>query len=119
MSIYDHLIGQGPETDRAILIKLKDPNALARSQGSAATFAQAVAPAYVEGRVFDGFKQQLVESFKAKGIDADVSVVSPAQWKPAGQDHLLGDLGYALGGAGVIGIIWWLLSMTPRHKKGK
>jgi hypothetical protein len=102
------LIGLGQETDRAVLIKVKDPGALARSQGGAATFAQGIAPAFIEGKVYDGMRDQLQTQLKAKGIDAEVSVVQPGQWRAADGSHIASDFAFMLGGAGIATFFLWL-----------
>ena len=104
----DLYIGLGPETDRAVLIKLKDPGALARSQGAAGAFAQGIAPAFIESKVYSGLAEQLGEALRAKNIDADISVVQPGTWKPADNGHIAQDLAYVIGGAGIAAFFCWL-----------
>ena len=96
------------DTNRAILIKLRDPAALARAQGPVASFAQAVAPSTIEGKVYEGFRDQLAKSLKEKAIDADIQIVQPSSFIPADSAHVAADLGFALGGAGLVGIFWFL-----------
>lgn len=105
---FDHFDGLGPETDRAVLIKLKDPGALARSQGAAGAFAQGIAPAFIETKVYSGLADQLGEALKAKNIDADISVVQPSLWAPAGNGYIAQDLAYVIGGAGIASFFCWL-----------
>ena len=99
------VLGADQETNRAILIRVRNAGELARSQGAVASLAQSLAPATVEGRVYGEMAKQLSQSLKAKNIDADVSVVEPSMWKPAGSSHVWIDVGFAVGGAGLFALL--------------
>lgn len=101
----------GQETSRGVLIRIKDPQAVARSQGSAAAFASALAPAMIEGRVYDELLKETKKSFQQKGIDAEVTLVEPSAFRPVvtGESFAI-DIGYAIGGAGIVGLCVWLLA---------
>lgn len=102
------------ESAKAILIRLRDPGALARTQGSVASFAQALAPATIEAKVLETVKDQIGQSFKDKGIDADISIVQPGNFALADNSHIAADVGFAIGGAGMIGLFWFLFSRGRR-----
>jgi hypothetical protein len=102
-------IGQ-VDTGKGILIKLSNPAAIARSQGNMAALAQGLAPATIESKVYDGARDEISKSLKLKGIDADVTVVQSGAFHPADGSHVWTDLAFAIGGAGIIGIFWWLAS---------
>ncbi len=103
-------IGARPETrtNRAILIKLNSPGALARGQGATAAFAESLAPAFIEARVYDEVASQLKGALADQNVDADVSVVEPTKFASAGMSYVGSDLAYLLGGAGVLGVAYWL-----------
>jgi hypothetical protein len=100
----------GADTNRAILIKVNNAGELARSQGFIATFAQALAPASIEGKVYSTMAQQLRDSLKEKQVDADVTVVEPGAWRPAGSSHIATDVAVGLTAFGVAAILWRLLA---------
>jgi hypothetical protein len=104
------VLGADPSTGKAILIKVKNAADLARSQGALASFAQALAPASIESKVYQQMASELGKALKEKSVDADISIVEPAGWQPAGMGHVWTDVGFAIGGAGIIGALWWLLS---------
>lgn len=94
------------ETNRAILIQVHNAAQLARSQGAIASIAQALAPATIEAKVYDEMKKKFIASLKDQNVDADVSIVDPANWKPAdGWSHIWVDLGFAVGGAGLLMLV--------------
>ena len=97
------------QTTKAVLIKVKNAAELARSQGAVASFAQALAPASIEAKVISTVAAQLKSALRDKGVDADVSVVEPGAYTSAGVSHIASDLGFAIGGAGVAGLIYWLV----------
>lgn len=102
------IIGADQETNRAILIRVKNAAELARSQGAIASFSQALAPATIEGKVYSEMAKELQKSLREKNVDADVSIVEPSKWKPAGTDHVWTDIGFAIGGAGLLAGLWYL-----------
>ena len=106
--------GSVSETNRAILIRLKDPIGVARAQGATAAFAASLAPATIEARVYEAVAMQIGASLGEKNVEADVTVVEPAGWTEATNMVNLGsDFAYILGGAGVAGVLYWLF------RKGK
>jgi len=112
VSALDTYIGTviGQETNRALLVKLKDPGALARSQGSVAALAQGIAPATIEATVYTTAAGEVQKALAARGIPSEVSVVEPGQFRPAGSSHVAQDIGFAIGGMGIVGLLWWLFS---------
>lgn len=104
----------GGLTNHAVLVKVKNVAELVRAQGAVASLAQAVAPASIESKVYATLKDELKTALKDKGVDADISVVDPANYVSAGWDHLGTDLGLAIGGAGIGALIYWLFT---RHRK--
>lgn len=107
--------GDVTDINHAVLVKLKDPLALARSQGSIASAAAAAAPSMISAKVYTEFAKQLVDSLKAKGIDADTTVVEPKNFAPASGSHVAQDIGFAIGGAGILAALWYLFS-GRKHK---
>ena len=97
-------------TERAILIRLRDPGALARGQGATAAFAEQLAPATIEAQVYDEVANQIDAALAAKNVDADISIVEPKVWSPAGLAHVGSDIALFMGGAGLVGVIYWLFS---------
>lgn len=93
------------KTSHALLIKVKNAPDLARSQGALAAFAQMLAPATVENKVYEEMATKLKASLKDQNVLADVSIVDPAAWKPSVGAHLWSDVAWALGGAGVLAIV--------------
>ena len=105
------------DTGKSVLVRLRDPASLARAQGSLAALAQSLAPATIESKVYDTFRDTLAQSLKDKGIDADVSVVQAAGFRPADGSHIATDIGFAIGGAGVLGVMWYLFSSKGHKRK--
>ncbi len=105
------------ETNRALLLRFKDPGAVARSQGgSVASFANAIAPGTIEAEVYNRAVPEVVKSLQSKGIEAEVTVVEPRSFLAAGNSHIAADLGFAIGGAGVVGLLWFLFSSGSKRK---
>jgi hypothetical protein len=100
------VLGTDQETNRALLIRVRNTAELARSQGSVASLAQALAPATVEAKVYSSMASELRKSLKDKNVDADVSVVEPKAWQPADGKHVWSDVGLGLGIAGVLALAW-------------
>lgn len=110
MAHFEHSIGE-VSTNRAILIRVKNADALARSQGSVAAFAQGIAPATIEAKVYAEIQKKLSDSLRAQNVDAEVSVVEPNAFRLAdGSSHIATDIGFAIGGAGVLAILWYVFS---------
>lgn len=105
-----HIVGEvfGQETNQAILIKVKNTDALAKSQGGFASFAQTLAPALIESKVYQTIADTLKQKLAEQHVDADVSVVEPNAFRPAGSSHVGTDIGYAIGAFGIIGILWYV-----------
>ncbi len=103
----------GAETNRALLIRVKNTAELARSQGALASFAQQIAPSTIEAKVYDTMAQQLKESLADKHVDADVTVVEPRAWKPADGKHVASDVALTVAAAGgvvvVLALLWRLV----------
>jgi hypothetical protein len=106
----DLTVGGDSDTNRAILIKVKNAAELARSQGAIASFAQALAPATIEGKVYATMRDKLAESLKKENVDAEVTIVEPKGYVAADGKHIASDIGWALGGAGVLAGLWYLFS---------
>jgi hypothetical protein len=58
----------------------------------------------------DEFKKKLT----AQGIEADISVVEPRAFMPASSSHIATDVAFAIGGMGVVGLLWYLFSSGRR-----
>lgn len=102
---YTDVFGAEPDSDHAILIKIKNAGELARSQGFVATLAQAALPSTIETQVYKKVIDELRGALSSKNVDVDVKMVDPAAWRPAGSTHLWQDIGIAIGGAGVLTIV--------------
>lgn len=98
----------GQETNRAVLIRVHNADELARSQGAIATFAQTLAPATIEAKVYDTLAQRLKKSLAAQNVDADVSVVESSAFKPAGNGHIARDVGLAVASLGGVALLFHL-----------
>lgn len=105
----------GQETNRAILIKINNAGEVARSQGKVASLFQSLAPASIEGKVYSEVASRLADGLRAQHIDAEVKVVEPKGFVTSDGKHIWTDVGMAVGGAGVLAVIWYLLS--GRKKK--
>lgn len=97
------------ETQRAILIQVRNAAQLARSQGTLASLAQAVAPATIENKVNAQISSEISSALKAKGVDASVTIVDPVGFKPANGAHIAADIAIGLTTFGGIALIWRLL----------
>lgn len=77
MSVASDTAGQ------ALLIQVKNVPDLVKSQGGAAgTMAYSLAPGTITGKVYSTMQGELKTKLKEQGVDADVSIVSPAGYKP-------------------------------------
>ena len=85
MSVYrDGLnVMVGAETDKAIFIKVHNATQLADKQGGMASLASKLAPATVEGKVYDEMAKKLAASLKDAGVDASVDVINAPGGAPA------------------------------------
>lgn len=106
----DLTVGADSDTNRAVLIKVKNAAELARSQGALASFAQALAPATIEAKVYSTLAAKLAEALKKENVDAEITVVEPKGYVAADGKHIASDIGWALGGAGVLAGLWYLFS---------
>jgi len=93
----------GQLTNRAILIRVKNAGELARSQGALASLVQSIAPATIEGKVYDEMVKKLSASLKENNVDADIRVVEPTGFQTADGKHIATDI--VLGAAAIGGII--------------
>ncbi len=105
------LVGTEQLTNRAILIKVRNPDEIARGQGSMAAFAQTLAPATIEAKVLQIISEQLQTALAAQHVDAEVTVVSPIGLQTADdQAHIATDIGLAIGGIGLVALLWSVMS---------
>ena len=83
--IYGHgldILGAGLGS-RIVLIRLRDPNALAKREGGAlAAFAASLAPDTVEQKVYDEVVKRIREDFDRNKIDAEVTQASVTDARP-------------------------------------
>lgn len=118
MKTYLHgldVLGAEPETNRAILIRVKNAGEVARSQGTLATIAQSLAPATIEAKVYDEMAKQLQQKLKDQHVDAEVTVVEPKGMQPADGKHVWQDVAIGLGLVGVVALAWGIASGGSRH----
>lgn len=112
-----------PETNRAILIRVKNAGEVARSQGALATIAQSLAPATVEAKVYDAMRDQLAQSLASNHVDADVTVVEPKAYQSADGKHVWQDLAIGVGLIGVAAFAWKIATgafpFVHVHPKGR
>lgn len=101
----------GQETNLGVFIRVKNAPEVVRSRGAVASLVQSIAPATTEAEVYKGLAAELRKALKDKNIDADVQVVeqSAGLMKPT-NNHLWSDVGLAVGGAGVVTLLAWLLT---------
>lgn len=107
------ILGADPSPAQGILIRVRNAEELARSQGAVATLATALAPATVGTKVLSTIASELKKALKDKNVDAEITVVDPAGWQPA-DGKFIQDVGFAVGGAGVLAGLYWLFT---RRKK--
>lgn len=112
MLLHDaDIFGAERTTNRAIIIRLKNPAAVARQQGALASFAASLAPATTESEVYSRLAGELRKELKSQHVDADVIVAEPEGWQLATKSSPIGwDLGYILGGVGVFGVLVWIVT---------
>lgn len=93
----------GAASNRAVLIQIKNLPAVVKAQGGAlGSLAQSLVPDTIEAKVYDTVASQLVSKFKEQGVDADVKVVTPTGYQPAGGSPIWMPLALGLGGFGVL-----------------
>lgn len=107
----------GAETNRALLIRVKNAAELARSQGALASFAQALAPATIEAKVYSELSRQIGTALRDKHVDAEIEIVEPSKFVGAGNGHIGRDLGLMLGGGGLLAVGGWLAAKWWRKRK--
>jgi len=71
----------GADTNKGVLIRVKNAPELARAQGAMVSLVQQLAPATVESKVYEKLADELRASFKDRKVDADVLVVDVDAWK--------------------------------------
>ena len=113
------VLGGEAATNRAILIKIKNAAELARTQGALASIATQIAPATIEGKVYEEMRKQLASSLKEKNVDADVTIVESTGFKTADGTHIAHDVGIGIAAAGgvVVGLalLWKLAGYAIDH----
>lgn len=102
---------------RGVLIQVHNSAQLARSQGAIASVAQALAPETIDAKVLDQIKSELAKALKEKGVDAVVTVVDPASFRPADGSHIWVDVAAGVGGAGVLIVLWELITRMLHGKR--
>jgi hypothetical protein len=94
------------DTNRALLIKIKNPAELARSQGAVAAFVQTLAPSTIEAKIYEAMREKLSAALKAENVDAEVTIVEPKAFKAAGVSHVARDVGLVVAGVGGLALMW-------------
>jgi len=117
--VFDHFDGESStETNLAVLVTLKNPGALARREGAAASFAANVAPAMIESKVYEGLAAKLQDALAGQNVEADITVVEPRKWMPAnGTTSIASDLGYVIGGTGLMAAFAWAIMKGLKARK--
>jgi hypothetical protein len=112
--VFDSFDGAAPTQDpRGVLIRVRDPIAVAKAQGgNMAAAAAAVGPDFVAGKVFQGIADKIAAGFKDQKIDADVFVVQAAGYAPVGSSTLSKVLFVGVGAA-----IGGVLAVFLKRKK--
>lgn len=96
----------GADEPRGILIRVKNAQALAASQGgTAGAVAAALVPETIEGVVLDKMVAQFRDNLRKNGVDADVGIVSAAAHKEATSGFGTGVV-VGLGAAGAAFAAW-------------
>ncbi len=72
----------GIDGNRALLIRIRNPVQIARSQGGIATAAMALAPDTVEQKIYSEMAQRLGTALRNENVDAEITVVKPSDFKP-------------------------------------
>jgi hypothetical protein len=97
----------GADTGKGVLIRVKNAAELARAQGAMASLVQQLAPATVEGKVYEKLADELRASFKDRKVDADVQVVNVDAWKMS-KDTKVGVGLFVASGIAVAGLFGFL-----------
>lgn len=108
----DHL-GADLGTDRALVVKIKNLESVVEAQGGAlGKLAANLAPTMISDQAYNTMKQQLLDGFKDKGVDADVQIVAASNvpsGAPPKSDFLNGAL-VGAGGTVALVAVWKLIS---------
>lgn len=88
---------------RGILIRVRNVPQLVSQQGAVETLAQRLAPGTVEKKALSTIRDQLSSGLKEKGVDAELTIVSPANYK-ADSSNIWFGIAAALG-VGVAGYV--------------
>jgi hypothetical protein len=102
-----NVFGVAPEKrGNAVLIRVNNVADVVKQQGQLAAFAQALAPATIESKVYSTLADKLKTALAEQGVDADVHVVNPAGYEPCKSD-LLRDVFVGVLGATVFTTTLW------------
>ena len=71
------------QSERAVLIRVRNAPELVRKAGAVASLAQTLFPTTLDSKVYSEMATKLAAGLKAEGVDADVRVVEPAGWQRA------------------------------------
>lgn len=93
---------------RGVLITVRDVPALVKKQGGySGALVDQLVPDTIESTVYSQMAAEIASGMKDKGVDADVKVVSPVNFKPAVRPEVRG---MVIGAAGLgVGLLAWKL----------
>lgn len=109
----------GAETNRAVMVRIKNVAEVVRDQGGAAgAIAQQFAPVTIENEVYKKIAEEFARGLKAKNIDAVVTVVDAPSpdWKPVKGSRVVQYTAIGVGGAGLLGLGAWLFMRMRRSR---
>lgn len=82
----------------ALLIRVNNvPSLVEKKGGAAGKFAQMLVPETVTSAVYDKMRGEFSKKLKEEGVDAEVSLVSPANYQRAGVSPIWKGLAIGLG----------------------
>ena len=103
---------------RALLIQVRDVPALVASKGGAAgAFAMKLVPETIAATVYGKMRDEFASKLKEQGVDADVQVVSPAAYQPAGVNPVWRPLAIGFGVAFAGFATWKVVDFIRRRRR--
>ncbi len=107
----------GEVSGPVVVIRLKDPEGLVKSQGAAASAAFWVAPEATTNKAYQTVAAQIGNALHEKNVNADVTVLDAApQGSPLGYGKEVSFAGGAIFGASALGLVLVALNfLKPAH----
>lgn len=100
----------GPQP--AIVIRVKNAGALAAQGGAAGSLAFEAVPNTITNIIYGRMRDEFLQKFKEKGVDADVSITTtPPAGPPPRSDFVPG----VLAGGALVGLAWGAAKLFGRR----